>query len=77
MIRARSETTFGKLRTIRSLNGKKIRIDIEGGSYVTIEKCNSKWIVLLNRKPLEFEGNYNEAVKYAWKIVELVDCDLM
>lgn len=77
MNRARSETTIGKLRTIRSLNGKKIRIDIEGGSYVTIEKSGKEWIVFLNRKPLEFKGNYNNAVKYAWKIVELVDCDLM
>lgn len=73
----RKATTFGKLRTIRSLRGKKIRIDIEGGSYVTIEKSGANWIVLLNNKPLEFKGNYNEAVKYAWKVVELVDCDLM
>lgn len=77
MNRARTETTVGKMRTIRSLKGKTLRIDIEGGSYVTIQKDGEQWCVHLNKKPLDFRGTYKEAVSYAWSVVHLVDCDMM
>lgn len=74
---SRKATTFGKLRTLRSFTGKSLRIDIENGSYVVIKKIDDSWRVLLEKRVLEFSGSFNDAVKYAWKIVELVDCDLM
>jgi hypothetical protein len=75
-MKTRKPTTFGKLRTIRTLGGKTLRIDIENGSYVTIKKTNSAWSVLLNNKILDFEGDFRECVSYAWKVVQWVDCDM-
>lgn len=71
----RKQTTFGKLRTIRSLSGKSLRIDIENGSYVVIKKIDNKWKVLFEKEVTTFEGSFNEAVKYAWEVVEWVDSD--
>lgn len=75
-MKTRKPTTFGKLRTIRTLGGKTLRIDIEGGSYVIIKKINNAWRVLLNNKVLDFSGSYSECVQYAWKVVQLIDCDM-
>lgn len=71
----RKPTTFGKLRKIRSLSGKSLRIDIENGSYVVIQKIDNSWRVLLKKEITPFEGTFNEAVQYAWKVVEWVDSD--
>lgn len=76
-MRHRKATTFGKLRTIRTLGGKTLRIDIEGGSYVTIKKIDNKWKVLLNNRALDFDGDFRACVGYAWKVVQLVDCDMV
>lgn len=73
----RKTTTFGKLRTIRSLTGKSLRIDIENGSYVIIKKIDGSWKVLLNKTILNFSGSFNDAIRHAWHVVELADCDLM
>lgn len=75
-MKTRKPTTFGKLRTIRTLGGKTLRIDIEGGSYVTIKKINNVWKVLLNNRVLDYDGDFRACVSYAWKVVQWVDCDM-